>query len=73
VEELNKYLSRLSEHHDMYVLFISYSLVKRHGLTCAPIGRRLDPVKWGSGDLFFCHICTLFLSRPLIFVSKTSS
>jgi hypothetical protein len=37
----------------MYVLFISYSLVKRHGLTCAPIGRRLDPVKWGSGDLFF--------------------
>jgi hypothetical protein len=59
VEELNKYLSRLSEHHDMYVLFISYSLVKRHGLTCAPIGRRLDLVKWGSGDLFLSYMYAL--------------
>ena len=26
VEELNRYLSRLSEHHDMYVIFVSSSL-----------------------------------------------
>lgn len=52
VEELNKYLSRLSEHHDMYVFSFFYALA-RHGLTCAAIGRRLDPVKWSSGDFFF--------------------
>lgn len=51
VEELNKYLSRLSEHHDMYVLLFLYTFVRflwaleDYKLTCY-IGRRLDRAKW---------------------------
>lgn len=70
VEELNKYLSRLSEHHDMYVLFISYSLVRRHGLTCAAIGRRLGLVKWGLETfLLYTEYVRILFSSPSIFVS----
>jgi hypothetical protein len=71
VEELNKYLSRLSEHHDMYVLFVSYSLVGRLGLTCAAIGRRLDPVKWGL-ETFLLYMYASY-SVILTFASITSS
>ncbi|KAJ5167064.1 uncharacterized protein N7482_005845 [Penicillium canariense] len=50
VEELNKYLSRLSEHHDMYASLIPYDR------PCVEltrwIGRRLVPVKtwWNAQD-----------------------
>lgn len=44
VEELNKYLSRLSEHHDMYVLIMFLiPFVWPHA--DHHIGRRLDRVK----------------------------
>ena len=51
VEELNKYLSGLTEHHDMYVLFcptLVYGLVANDVL-----GRKLVPVEM---DVFaqFC-------------------
>lgn len=59
VEELNKYLSRLSEHHDMYVLLfiIFYTFVRflwalrDYKLTCYT-GRRLDRAKWVGSTVF---------------------
>lgn len=49
VEELNKYLSRLSEHHDMYVLLFMLLFhffgLKDYVLTCY-LGRRSDRAKW---------------------------
>ena len=40
MEDLNKYLSRLSEHHDMYVF-----LLLGIGMVCSLLsGRRSDPV-----------------------------
>ena len=74
VEELNKYLSRLSEHHDMYVLLF-LPLFYLDTLTFY-IGRRLDRAKWVGYTVlhgFRCdqsfiqeyHICTIqyFLSN----------
>lgn len=46
MEELNKYLSRLSEHHDMYVL--SRVLVANIGFTDTYLGLKLDRVKRSS-------------------------
>ena len=52
MEELNKYLSRLSEHHDMYVFFLGFDFQSRlspvlcGSLRLTPfIGRRLDQAK----------------------------
>lgn len=71
VEEYNKYLAGLSEHHDMWV-----SLVVVWG-TCTDvlIGRELDRGNrrrgaWGAGWLYFwvvyVHGCGLFVSFKLI-------
>lgn len=63
VEELNKYLSRLSEHHDMYVLllitlhtFVRFLWALNLGTLdyklTYHIGRRLDRVKWVGSTVF---------------------
>ena len=47
MEELNKYLSRLSEHHDMYVLrfeYSGYSFLSKDTQLTRNAGRKLDPV-----------------------------
>ena len=65
VEELNKYLSNLSEHHDMYVpLLLGFRLGDRNADDMSITGRELDldntklgDGRWEEGGLvFFCVV-----------------